>query len=406
MAKNYNTVENRVIKGSRVNSSVFLDGSRTINQEIAPSSIVFTSENELKVENNYVRSFVINGYPSRVQQGWMNPIYSYDGDMDVAIHIEPTNERTALEELIDKISQYESQYMIELEKGSIKNTTTLANKIKILTEQREKLEQNYESMFHVSTFCSMYNDDLKILNKDAQRFQSRLAGTKMNIMPLSLRQDDGFMSCSPYGTLTIPDYCRNINTGALSTMFPFYNPDINDEDGTFLGINSRGTPVFVNLFNTRENGNANIFISGTSGAGKTYFTTNIINRSAIEGVRHCIIDPENEFGVTVDILGGVTICIAPGSNYTLNPFDIDEELEIDAHGNPTGRSFVDIKGKCSELLNLFGIMFPNMLDAELKSDISEILLNLYKSFGLMTTHLFGSSPVDSVYTYLSSERIL
>ena len=30
----------------------------------------------------------------------------------------------------------------------------------------------------------------------------------------------------------------------------------------------------------------------------------------------------------------------------------------------------------------------------------------YISFGLIITHLFGSSPVDSVYTYLSSERIL
>ena len=30
----------------------------------------------------------------------------------------------------------------------------------------------------------------------------------------------------------------------------------------------------------------------------------------------------------------------------------------------------------------------------------------YISFGLITTHLFGSSPIDSVYTYLSSDKIL
>lgn len=71
-------------------------------QEIAPSFIGYPSESELKIENNFQRGFVVNGYPARVSINWMDDIYSYDGDMDAALHIEPANERNALDELTAK----------------------------------------------------------------------------------------------------------------------------------------------------------------------------------------------------------------------------------------------------------------------------------------------------------------
>ena len=244
------------------NSSLLADGSRSEMQLIAPSSIHYTSEHELKVENNYARSFVVNGYPSRVSVGWLREFFGYRGDMDVAIYINPSNERTALDEITDKITQYEAQYQTELQKGSIKNTTALQSKLQALYQQRAKLEQNYESMFHVSTLCTLYNHDLKELNKESQKFQSRISGQKMDVMPLSLRQDEGYKTVSPFMTSEVNDYMRNMNTGALSTMFPFYNSDVNHPNGTFIGRNSLlNTPVFINFFNKSVLGNANIFIS-------------------------------------------------------------------------------------------------------------------------------------------------
>jgi len=122
-------------------------------------------------------------------------------------------------------------------------------------------------------------------------------------------------------------------------------------------------------------------ISGGSGAGKTYLTMLIICRSTLEGVRHCIIDPENEYEPCTLSMGGISLKIAPNSDYMLNPFDIDKEVELDKHGNPTGREFVNIKGKCSELLDLLGIMFPVMMNPVTMADISGVLMNLYSSFG-------------------------
>ena len=368
-------------------SRLLADGSRSESQLIAPSSIHYTSEHELKVENNFVRSFVMNGYPTRVGVGWLREFFEYRGDMDVAIHIIPSDERTALDEITDKITQYEAQYQTELQKGSIKNTTSLQSKLQALYQQRAKLEQNYESMFHVSTLCSIYNHDLKELNKECQKFQSRISGQRMNAMPLSLRQDEGYKSVSPFMTSEVNDYMRNMNTGALSTMFPFYNSDVNHPGGTFIGRNALlNTPVFINFFNKKVLGNANIFISGASGSGKTYLTSLITLRSAPDGVRSVIIDPENEYGPVCDAEGGTTIKIAPDSKNMMNPFDIDEEVVVDDNGNPTGEIKVDIKGKISELLNLFSVMCSSSqatssLSGTLKADISETLMRLYQSYG-------------------------
>lgn len=376
-------------------ASYLMNGSRSILQQIAPASILYTSEHELMVENNFVKSFVINGYPSRVSLGWMDGLYSYNGDMDVVTYIEPANERTALDELTSKITQYEAQYQTEIEKGSIKNLSILESKISALYQQRARLEQNFENMFHIATFCSMYNHDLRELNKSAQKFQSSISGGKMNLMPLTLRQDDGFKTVSPFGDIKITDYYRNMNSSALSTMFPFYNSEVNHPNGTFVGINrKRRTPIFIDFFNKKELGNTNLFISGASGSGKTYLTSLITMRSCLEGIRTVIIDPENEYGRCADAVGGVTVKIAPNSDVMMNPFDIDMEYVLDDNGNVIDKR-IDIKGKSAELLNLFSVMFPDLITSELKADISEVLIDMYESFG------FTSNP-DSLYNYVKN----
>lgn len=367
----------------RINSHYLADGVTTISHQIAPASIIYSSDNDLKIEDNYVRTFVINGYPSRVSLGWLDKMYSYDGDMDVCCYIEPSNERTALDELTSKITQYQTQLDIETERGSVKNTTALRSKLEALYRQRALLEQNYENMFHTSTFCSLYNHDVKELNKSAQKFQSKISGGRMKIMPLALRQDDGYKTVSPFGICEIPDYFRNINTGALSTMFPFYNSELNHPNGTFIGINRlRQTPVIIDFFNRRVLGNANVFISGASGAGKTFFTSLFILRSGLEGIRTLIIDPENEYGACTQALNGISIKIGQNSTNMINPFDIDWEIEIDDNGEPTGRKFVDIKSKISELLNLIYVMCPQNFTDDIKSDVSEVLMNLYEEIGI------------------------
>ena len=84
----------------------------------------------------------------------------------------------------------------------------------------------------------------------------------------------------------------------------------------------------------------------------------------------------------------------------MNPFDIDAEVVVDDNGNPTGEVKVDIKGKISELLNLFSVMCSSSqpgsaLSGTLKADISETLMRLYSAYG------FSSDPA-SLYTVIDT----
>ena len=103
-------------------------------------------------------------------------------------------------------------------------------------------------------------------------------------------------------------------------------------------------------------------------------------RSAIKGIRTVIIDPENEYVALTRALGGSHIYLAPGSQTSINPFDIEEEDETDDNGNPTGRQVVKIKDKVSDVLNLIAVMARG-LDAEQLSLVSMVLNKLYESFG-------------------------
>lgn len=365
-------------------------------QLICPSAVEYTSEKELKIEENYSRSFALSGYPSSVTTGWLDSLYTYDGDLDISIHIEPSDERTALDELTDKITQFEAQRMNEIEKGSIRNITRLESMITALVQQRKMLESNYENMFHVSTFANLYKKTLKELNKESQIITSHLAGNKIQMEPLFLRQEEGYMSTSPFGVNAIGDYARNMNTGAVSTMFPFTNPEETHSQGTFVGYNpERNTPLFIDFFNREKLGNANIFISGVPGSGKSYLVSLLTLRSILEGVKSVIIDPEGEYKRITEAVNGALIKMSPSSELVLNPFDIDVEVEVDDNGNPTGRTWVDIKGKVSELLNLFGTMLPNMMNEETKAILSEALIDLYHVFGFTNDpeSLYEEKPI-------------
>jgi len=353
------------------------DGVPSVKDFIAPPSFERGFTDHMKVGDKYVRNFVMKGFPLEVRIGWLDMLYNYEGDLDVVINVEPADERRALEELTAKITQYESQLLNEEEDGSIKNITKLRNNILRLYEQREKLENNYENLFYIQIAANLYADSLEELNKEWQKIDTKLKGRKIHMMPTYLRQDDGYKTVLPYGKTYIPDLFRNFNTGALVGCFPFYNSEIIHEQGVFLGVNlTTSTPILIDFYDRSVLNNSNITILGTSGSGKTFFTSLMTMRSAIRGIRTVIIDPESEYTKLTRALGGSLIKIAPGSNKFINPFDVEEELDEE-----TGKEFVMLKEKISDNINLIAVMNKG-LDNVQRAIVSEAMAEMYERFGI------------------------
>lgn len=365
----------------KVNENVLGKGARGLKELFAPASIDRGHPDYIRVGEKYIKSFVLQGYPSQVFIGWLNDLYNYPGDADVALYIEPADERGALDELTKKITQFEAQLQGEQEKGNIRNITRLTSTIQSLYAQRSALEQNYENLFYIQIFINIYADTLEQLDKEAQMLKQRVSGKRMTLMSMDLRQDEGYKSALPFGKCYTDDLYRNFSSSALTACFPFYNSEITHNNGIFLGVNlSTNTPVFVDFYDRSKLNNSNFTVFGTSGSGKTFLVSLLTMRSAIKGIRTVIIDPENEYVTLTRALGGSHIYLAPGSQTSINPFDLEEEDETDDNGNPTGRQVVKIKDKVSDVLNLIAVMARG-LDKEQLSLVSMVLNRLYEEFG-------------------------
>lgn len=358
--------------------SVLAPGSRKPKDFIAPPSIDRSREDCLKIGNKYCRSFIVNGFPSIVQVGWLDDLFNSEGDMDTAIYVQPADDREALDELTAKITQFEAQLDIEMKRGNIRNITKLQATIEQLYDQRRKLEQNYENLFYIHIVSNLYENSLESLDKQTQKLTNRLKGRKIDLSPMYLRQEDAYKSGLPFGVNFIKDKMRNFNSGALTACFPFYNSEVSHKNGVFIGINlSTMTPVLIDFYDRSILNNSNASVFGQAGSGKTFFVSLLTLRSALKGVRTVIIDPEGEYRKLTQALGGAYIKLSPESKTYINPFDIEEELDPDE-----GVRKVDIKTKVSDLLNLIVVMVGGV-DSEQRSIVSSILTDLYnKDFGI------------------------
>jgi conjugal transfer ATP-binding protein TraC len=368
-------IETTSTKTSDKPVSVIGKGIRTVKDLIAPPSFDRSDESFMKVGKKYVRSFIMNGFPSSVGVGWLDQLYNHEGDLDTALYIEPADDRTALDELTAKITQFEAQYSMEAQKGNIKNITRLKNIISQLYDQRERLEQNWENLFHIQVASNLYTDSQEELEKQSQILDNKLKGRKIYHMPVYLRQDDAYKTGLPFGKSYIPDMYRNFNSGALTACFPFYNSEVSHKTGVFCGVNlSTMTPVLIDFYDRNVLNNSNLSVIGQAGSGKTFFVSLLTLRSVLKGVRTVIIDPEGEYGKITRAVGGSNIYIAPDSETKINPFDIEEE-ELEG-----GDKVVKIKDKVADILNLIGVMAGGM-NGEQRSLVSHVLKLLYEEKG-------------------------
>ena len=362
-------------------------GARKLKDLLAPCGFSRTDENTLGVGSKYVRSFVVNGYPSVVQVGWLDKLYNSEEDLDVSFHILPTDERSALDELNMEITKQEAQLHYESKSGNIRNLGKLQTKIEQLYAQRAKLEQNHEKMYHSCITANLHCDTQDELDKATHALVHTLGARKVDVMSSYLRQDESYKSALPFGENYMDDKYRSINTGGLVASFPFYNAEISHPNGVFLGLNMvTGTPMFIDMYNRQILTNGNMTVFGSSGSGKTFLVSLLTARSTVKDIATAIVDPEGEYIYVTHELGGKHVEITPDSTTRINPFDLEPEYDYSKN-----ESVINVKAKIADLINLFAVMCEG-IDSEQKSVMAMILKELYeKDWGI-------TSDPKSLYT--------
>src|SRR5690606_9466735 len=111
---------------------------------------------------------------------------------------------------------------------------------------------------------------------------------------------------------------RNMNTGAISTSFPFTSADLTQEQGVLYGINMHNNGLVIFDRFTLEN--ANMVVFAKSGAGKSFTVKLEALRSMITGSNILIIVPQIEYHHLADAVGGSHIRLGLNADTRVNPF--------------------------------------------------------------------------------------
>ncbi|HOX30359.1 MAG TPA: ATP-binding protein [Candidatus Paceibacterota bacterium] len=288
-----------------------------IKDIIAPSSIALSSE-YLKLGEKFGKSFFIFSYPRYLTTGWFAPIINLESPMDISFHIHPIETGTTLKQLRKKLTEVQAELMEREEKGLVRDPA-LEIAYQDLESLRDKLQTSQERMFKLGIYLTVYENSLEKLKSVETTLRSILESKLIYIKPSLYQQKEGFTSTCPYGLDEINAHTP-MNTGPLSSTFPFISFDLSANDGILYGVNLHNNSLI--LFDRFSLENANSVIFAKSGAGKSYAIKLEVLRSMMMGVESIIVDPENEYRALAEAAGGSFINISLTSPNHINPFDL------------------------------------------------------------------------------------
>lgn len=289
----------------------------------------------LEVGTGWVATLAVTGYPREVTAGWLAPLLSHPGRLDVALHIDPVDPVTAASRLRRQLARLESTRFHDASYG--RRTDPL---VEVAAEDAADLSSRVARaearLFRIGLYLTVHARSEAELADEVAAVRALAASLLVDTCHLSYRTTQGWVSTLPLG-LDLVKVRRTFDTNALAAAFPFSSPQLPIGDparaaspeGVLYGRDAASGLVFVDRFGPEAH-NHNAVVLGRSGAGKSYLVKTDILRSLYRGIEQVIIDPEDEYRALTEAVGGTYIHLgAPGIR--LNPFDLE------VHTRPDGR---------------------------------------------------------------------
>jgi conjugal transfer ATP-binding protein TraC len=296
---------------------LYKEGLATIKDLIAPSSMEFLFD-KFRLSSWVGKSFFVFSYPRYIEANWLSPVINFDVAMDISMFIYPTSSAAIMKFLKKKVAQIQSSMRIEQEKGMVADPA-LETALQDAEELRRSIQRGEEKFFQYALYFTLYSDDEEKLKKTQTRLESVLGGRLVLTKPTNLQMEHGFNSTLPLAMDEL-EISRNMNTGPLSTSFPFTSSELTSNEGILYGINRHNDSLII--FDRFALENANSVVFATSGAGKSYAVKLEILRSMMMGTDVIVIDPENEYESLAKMVGGTYLRVSLNSDRRINPFDL------------------------------------------------------------------------------------
>lgn len=373
----------------------FEQGITTLRDLISPSSIEIHSS-YFRLGTKYGRTIYVYGYPRSLYTGWISGLINIDEVLDVSMYVYPVETTVVMKNLRKKVTQLEASYSVNAERGKIRDPE-LEAAISDAEELRDKLQVGAEKFFRFGLYITIWADSLEELSFVQHKIETLLGQQIVFSKIATSQQEQGMNSCLPQCTDQL-QIRRNMNTGAISTCFPFTSADLTQENGILYGVNMHNNGLVI--FDRFSLENANLVVFAKSGAGKSFAVKLEALRSMMIGSEILIIDPENEYQKLCDAVGGSYIRLSLNSDVRINPFDLPKIVDNEDANDALRANLVTLHGLFRLMLGgnqvaANGQIVP-ALTANEEADLDQALIDTYARAGITSDPLTHMSPPPTI----------
>ncbi|MBO7664460.1 DUF87 domain-containing protein [Candidatus Saccharibacteria bacterium] len=373
----------------------FEQGTNTLRDLISPSSIEIHSS-YFRLGTKYGRTLYLYGYPRMIYTGWISPIINMDEVIDVSMFIYPVESAVVMKNLRKKVTQLEASMSLNAEKGKVRDPE-LEAAINDAEELRDQLQVGAERFFRFGLYVTIWAESLEELKFIQQKVETIFGQQMVFSKVASSQQEQGMNSTMPQCVDQL-QIRRNMNTGAISTSFPFTSADLTQDKGILYGINMHNNGLVI--FDRFSLENANMVVFAKSGAGKSFSVKLEAVRSMMLGAEIIIIDPENEYQKLVDAVGGSYINLSLNSDIRINPFDLPKVVDSDEASDALRANLVTLHGLLRLMLggnqtSASGQVVP-ALNANEEADLDQALIDTYARVGITSDPLTHQSTPPTI----------
>jgi type IV secretory pathway VirB4 component len=346
----------------------------TLAGTVAPASIELAPR-FLRVGDGYAAALVVTGYPAEVGPAWLEPLLSWPGRLDLAMHIDPLPAAVAAARLRTQRARYESSRRSDEAKGKLSDPYVEAA-ADDAADLAQRLARGAAKLFRVGLYCTVHARSEQELITACAQVKAAAASTLLEVQPATWRHLAGWTTTLPLATDSL-GMLRTMDTQALAAAFPFASPDLpaplpGDDPttgGQLYGVNpDSGGIVWWDRWSQE---NYNSVVLARSGAGKSYFVKLEVLRSLYQGVRVEVIDPEDEYLRLADAVGGTVVQLGT-AGVKLNPLDL-----------PVGDGRPDVLTRRGLFLHtLVAVLLGHVPPPPEKAALDRAILEVYRQAGI------------------------
>jgi type IV secretory pathway VirB4 component len=333
-------------------ADIYATAAMELQDVIAPSAVEIESST-IKLGDKIAKTYFAMSYPRILSAGWLAPIVNLDKVFDISIHVTPVDTAQVLKDFQKKVAEVQSQISSREEKGMVRDPQ-LDAAYQNLEQLRDNLQQATEKMFDVGLYITIYATHENELFKLENKIRSELEGKQIYLKPALFQQEQGFRTVIPTATDELR-ITSKLNSGPLSSFFPFISSELTDNKGILYGVNRQNAGLII--FDRFSMPNYNSVIFAKSGAGKSYATKLEIIRTMMFDTDVMIIDPENEYQYLAEAVGGRFFRVSLSSNNHINPFDLPKPLPDESPSDV-------LRSNITSLIGLFRIILGGLTPEE------------------------------------------